>query len=264
MSILNKIKNNFENKNKFQNVFLCPQELEQSGVKSTQWRLVGPLANLRLAAVELGLGTEKIQAGKIPYCRISEDEMREIEKKGVEKKTAKEIFGDENMKAEILAIPEPSKKEEENFKCEKCGGVEGWLPRAPGIDESNWSNWRCVQCKPSPTESIVAKRCGPAWESSERERMARESVARQNASQSIVVALEKPTCEKCGCSWVVESPTLDGVDRRCWACQSSIDDDAYLLAATTPPAWKSRVWRRGKQSWRNNGDGPSTKVESKR
>lgn len=249
---------------KFPSVFLCSQESSEGGVVSIRWRLVGPLADLRSALTSAGCEKKIITPGKIPHCFILDSEISRLEKIGIEKKSAGEIFSDQELKKEIIESRKPADHFPGRFSCEKCGGLEGWLPRAPGVVESDLSQWRCVACKPSPSPQIIAKRCGPAWEASEVVRKAEEAISRDLASQSIVVALERPTCKVCNCSWVVECPTVDGTDRRCWACQSPIDADAFHLAATSPPSWKSKVWKGLTSAGRTEANGAGKEVGGKR
>lgn len=123
--------------------------------------------------------------------------------------------------------PEPKKLEPKKFICSQCGGVDGWLPRAPGIVASDLSNWRCVTCKPSWNPSIVADRCGPVADAIKEREVVESELRAMIAAQTIVVAMETPTCVLCGCSWVTERPTTTGVDRSCWCCQGPISEDAF-------------------------------------
>ncbi len=130
----------------------------------------------------------------------------------------------------------------------KCGSADAWLPRAPGINEDDLENWRCVKCKPCPNPAIIAKQRGPLWEASELERETIDRLIAEVASQSIVVALERPTCAVCGCQWVIEQPGYAGVDRFCWSCHAPIDAGVFEFAATTRRAWQGKKLRNLKAS----------------
>jgi hypothetical protein len=128
------------------------------------------------------------------------------------------------------------------FTCGKCSSLDGWLPRAPGIIESDRSAWRCWHCQPAPSPQIVSKRVGPLWLEVHRQDEAERLEAVRIASGSRVVAAENAVCV-CGCSWVIERPSTDGFDLSCWSCQSAIDVDRFEAAISGPARWRRWHWK---------------------
>jgi hypothetical protein len=169
---------------------------------------------------------------------------------------------DNGERTEGVAV-EIKKPESKKFQCEKCGSGEGWLPRAPGISEDNLSEWRCVECRPPSTPSIVSKRCGAVADALKAEVDAMDAWKRLIESQTIVVACEQVACDECKASWVIERPTLGGkVERLCWCCQSPIDADAFDHAISTRPPWRDWSRRAGQGVRKKNGreNGSSEKI----
>lgn len=109
--------------------------------------------------------------------------------------------------------------------CKKCGGADHWLPRSPGIDETDPDEWRCWTCNPTKNYAIIAKRVGPLADAAEEAKATPDSFALLDASKRVVLSLEAPACALCKCSWVEEVPSNDGsVKTVCWCCRSEITE----------------------------------------
>lgn len=189
-------------------------------------------------ASEFNISDSRFNPGRIPFYEVSEADAKKFIAAGMKLKKPIGLAEYEKKKAAESAGLAVEEKSDGKFKCDKCGGRDGWLPRAPGFDADDLSSWWCADCKPSPNESIVAKRCGPRWEASEADRLITETLARENAAQEIVVAVEAVACVDCKGMWVIERPTPLGVEYSCWTCGKSIDKDVFSRAVNSRPRWR--------------------------
>lgn len=165
---------------------------------------------------------------------------------------------EEKKQPEILTTEEEElKKTDGNFKCGNCGCLDAWLPRAPGIDADDLANWRCLECQPASMAGIIAKQRGPLWDSLELVRQEETALDALVASQTIVVALERPICAACLCSWVTERPGIGGVDRFCWFCQSPIDAGVFEFVTANNRSRRHWKFPRKKRMEAKNGSSQS-------
>lgn len=254
MSIIEEMEEVFSKHKKINSgVFLYRTvDWSSDGGDRVRWRLWSTSEDkLNSVAEKNGLDESRLASAPIPHCYLTESEAVKIKSAGIEEKKPTGFGDREKKQAEILTGGDQVKKSDGKFHCEKCGGLDGWFPRAPGLAESDLENWRCVECRPWNNPAIVAKRCGPLWEASEAERVIRDTLASANASQAIVVAVENVTCVGCKSTWVIERPGLDGVEWFCWSCQQPIGNDAFYAALNSKPRWRiSQEARRLKASKR--------------
>lgn len=239
-------------------VFLCVTELN-GGKEFRLWTSGEKVNFLRRVAGKNGFGNKKLYGPpRFPFFVINENQYAKILESGVVEKHPQEWMSEaaevepekiepaENFAEEKISQPG-------GFCCDRCGSLDGWLPRMPGIDAGDLSNWVCANCKPFRNASIVADRCGPAVEAEAAEEAFWDVVE----SQTIVVAMESAACVNCGSSWVIERPTVQSVERVCWCCQSTIDAGAFHVAISSPPPWRGKnfCWYRvQKRMDANNGE----------
>lgn len=175
----------------------------------------------RIAAVSLS--TEEIRPNPFASPPKPETKTALSEQAIVEKN---KTFISEIVKTEIETSEKNNFREPKFSPCPKCFTLAVWLPRVPGIDRSEATNWRCSQCQPPTNPAMVKERKEAA--SVEREAAittfgpldVRESFA------AVLVASEVAACLDCRGSWFWETPELGKpIRRHCYSCRAPISED---------------------------------------
>jgi hypothetical protein len=102
--------------------------------------------------------------------------------------------------------------------CKTCNGQDFWLPRIPGVSETDVDEWRCWNCKPTKNHTIIAKRIGPLVDAIRAQR----AIDNPNPDDVRVLAFGGAVCGICKCHWVSEQ--LYSGTLLCFMCGRPIYD----------------------------------------